>query len=236
MWRSCGFWLSSEAVLAFDFGRLESADARMHARPGGHDERKQNLVGAGSVADANFHRVKMAADVGCIDVSDRNIEPSAGPPDFLRGGNDGFCIAENLAHRVSPGNMPQRAVLQFASGADDCAFTVAFDRFRVSAQPFDKRARHLHPEGLQVVHKALDPLLVPAGIGVMNYHESGSAALRCGSHRAALVENFLDNDDSFPYLNLRHEPTSYREQDSAAGRVTCGSTVCTMPRNVSAAE
>src|SRR5215469_8301424 len=133
MWRSCGFSLSSEAVLTFDFRRLESADARMHARPGGHDERQQNLVGARSVADANFHRIKMAADVGGIDVSDRNIDPSAGPPDFLGGGNDGFCIAENFAHRVSPRHMPQSAVLQFASGTDDCAFPIALDRFRVSA-------------------------------------------------------------------------------------------------------
>ena len=116
--------------------------------PGGHHQGQKNFVGARCVGDAHFHGVEVAAHVGGVDVRDRNIEARAGAANFFCGGDDRFCAAENFAHGVATGNVPERTVFQFAGLADNCALAVAFDDFGIAAERGDERLGHLEAERL----------------------------------------------------------------------------------------
>jgi len=53
----------------------------------------------------------------------------------LLDGTNRLGVAEQLAHRVAAGHVPQGAVLKLARGADDRALAEALDRFGIAAEP-----------------------------------------------------------------------------------------------------
>ena len=117
---------------------LEAADARMYARSRCHHQRQQNLIGPRRIVHAHFHRIKMAAHVRRIDVRDGHIEPRAWTANFLGRRHNRLRAAENLAHGVAAGHVPQRAVFEFSGGSDNRALAVAFNNFRIAAQRGDE--------------------------------------------------------------------------------------------------
>jgi len=57
--------------------------------------------------------------------------------------HDRLGVAEQLAHRVAAGHVPQGAVLKLARGADDRALAEALDRFGIAAERCEQPARHV---------------------------------------------------------------------------------------------
>ena len=78
-----------------------------------------------------------------------------GPPTFLVEATIAFAPPRYFAHRITAGNMPERAVLEFSGRADDRSLAVPFNR------PSDRRPVPLtsasaisRPKRLQVFHEA----------------------------------------------------------------------------------
>ena len=92
------------------------------------------------VGDAHLHGVEVAADVGGVDVAEGDVEGGAGAGDLGRGGDDGAALAEELAHGVAAGDVPEGAVLELARLADDGALAVAVDAV-AAAEGGDEAAR-----------------------------------------------------------------------------------------------
>src|SRR5205085_1313237 len=118
----------------------------MNPSAGGHYQGQHDLVAAGSIVEADLHRIEMTAHVGGVDMGDGDIEARAWPADFFCGGYDGFGSAEHLAHGVTAGHVPQSAVLDFSCRSDDRSLAVTLDKFRVAAECCDQSSRHFEAE------------------------------------------------------------------------------------------
>src|SRR5258706_4637562 len=176
----------------------------MDAGTGGHHQGQQDPIGAGSVGQSYLHGIEMTSHVGGVDVCYGNIEASAGAAYFFRRGDDCFRAAKNLAHGVASGDVPQSAMLEFSSCADDGALAVAFDDFRVSAERGDEGARHFQTEWLQVIHESGDLLHIRAREGILDDGQRGCTAQWDGGEGAAFMKYFLDGRRLFSNSNLRH--------------------------------
>src|SRR5882672_2492847 len=137
-----GVRLSSEPVDAFDFRGLQAAGAGVDAWASGHDQGQENFVGARGVGDADFHGIEVAANVRGVDVRDGHVEAGARAAHFFCRSHDGFGVAEDLAHAVAAGGMPESAVFELSGSAYDRAFAVALDGFGISSQRCNQRPRH----------------------------------------------------------------------------------------------
>src|SRR3982751_7028678 len=104
----------------------------------------------------------MAADIGGVDVPERNHEPRARTADGLRRRNDRLGLTEHLAHALAAGLVPDRAVLELAILADDDALAIGFD-LRGTAELRDQPCRELAPELAQ---------------GCLKWHQVGFEAAR----------------------------------------------------------
>ena len=122
---------------------------------------------------------------------DGHIEAGAGAANLLGGRDDGFRVAQDLAHGVAAGHVPQGAVLELAGGADDGALAVALDDFGIAAQRGDQRSRHLEAQRFEVVHEAGDVVDVVAGEGIVDHREHRGAAQRRGRRPGRLRGRFL---------------------------------------------
>jgi len=188
----------------------------MDARASGHHQRQQKFVGFRSVGDTDFHRIEMAAHVGSIDVGDGHVEARAGAAHFFGGSHDGFGVAENFAHGIAPGDVPQRAVLEFSCLADDGALPVSFHNFRIAAERRHKSLCHFQSERVQIFHETGDFRHVFSGKRIVNDRERGGAPQRCDGDRTTFVENFFDNDDALAELHFRHARDSFGKCDESA--------------------
>ena len=70
-----------------------------------------------------------------------HVEPRSRAADLLGRRHDRLGAAQDLAHRIAAGNVPERAVFEFAGRPDDRALAVAFDGFGVAAERGDQSAR-----------------------------------------------------------------------------------------------
>src|SRR5258708_35640007 len=91
----------------------------------------------------------MTAYVGGVDVSDGNIETSAGTSDFLGGSDDRFRATEKFAHGIASGDVPQGPVLALTGCAGARAFPAAVDDSRPSTQRDVAGAPHVKAEVLE---------------------------------------------------------------------------------------
>ena len=85
----------------------------------------------------------MAAHIRGVDVRDGDIETRAWSANFFGGGDDRLRAAENFPHGVAARNVPERAVFEFASRADDRTLAIAFHDFGIAAQRGHERIGHL---------------------------------------------------------------------------------------------
>src|ERR1700730_17858961 len=115
MLQSCGCWLSSQSVLSLNLRGLEAAHAGVNARACSHHECEEHLVGAGGIGHSDFHGVEMTSYIRSVDVRDGHVKPGAGAADPFGRCYDGFRVAQNLAHCVAAGYVPQGTMLEFAS-------------------------------------------------------------------------------------------------------------------------
>src|ERR1700741_352484 len=180
----------------------------MHARACGHDECQQNFVGAWSIGNANLHRVEVAAHVRGVDMRDGNVEARSRSTYFLGGRDDCFCPAPDFTHSVAPGNVPQRAMLQFAGLANDGALALAFHGLGVAAERRNERFRHVEPERVQIFHEARDLLDISTGEGIANHSERRSPPQRLPGSGTTFMENLFYHDDAFSHFHFRHESGS----------------------------
>src|SRR3954470_7964068 len=87
----------------------------------------------------------MAADIGGVNVPERNPEPRARTADGLRRRDDCLGLTEHLAHALAAGLVPDGAVLELAVLAEDDALAIGFD-LRGAAELRDQPRRELAPE------------------------------------------------------------------------------------------
>src|SRR5579864_9046524 len=96
---SDGFADLAEAVFSFDLVFSQATDAREGTAAIGHSNGDHDLVGAGSVVEADLHAVEVAANESSIFVAEGNVEDDAKAAAFLVGGDEGGAFAENASHR-----------------------------------------------------------------------------------------------------------------------------------------
>src|SRR6266853_5505470 len=209
----CGCWLSfsrpsAQPILSFDLRGFETADPGVNARASGHYQGEQNFVGAWGIGQADFHGVEMTSYIRSIDVRDGYIEPCARAANLLRGRHDRFRVAQNFAHSVAAGYVPQRTVLEFAGGADDSPLAIAFHNLGISAQRGDEGARHFEAQRFEVIHEAGNLFHVYACKWIVDDCQRGGTAQRRGRNRSALVKDFFNRREFLPNLDLGHEPDS----------------------------
>src|SRR5690349_2887146 len=133
----------------------------------------------------------MAANIGSVDVRDGDVEPSAGSADFLCGWDNSLRFTENLAHSVAAWNVPQSPMLDFAGGANDCAFAIALDNLPVSAKSSYQSFCHLEAERFEIIHKPGDFFYVTSRERIVNDRNSCGSAKRQGSCGTSFVEYLL---------------------------------------------
>src|SRR5258708_39130463 len=107
----------------------------MHTRSGRHPEREQNVIGARSIRNAYLHRIKMAADVGGVDMGNWNVEARARTANLLRRRHNRLRAPEHVTHSVAAGHVPERPVFELSGRAHDRSLAVALDNFWIAAQP-----------------------------------------------------------------------------------------------------
>src|SRR6516162_8417283 len=183
----------------------------MHTRPGRHHQGQHELIGPGSIGNADFHGIEMASYVRGVDVCDGNIEARARAAHLLCRGHNGFRAAQDLAHCVSAGDVPQRTMLEFARFTNDGALAITFDRFRIATERGNQRLGHIETQWIQILHEACDLLHKVPGKGIVNDRECCGSPLWFVSYGTALVEDFFDGDDALANANLRHAINSWRE-------------------------
>lgn len=120
----------------------------MDPASGGHHQRKDDLVTPRCIGDGDFHRIKMTADVGSIDVGDGDIKRAAHSSDFLGRRNNREGSSEGFAHGVTARDMPESTVFQFTVFADNGAFSVTLDLTGTSKQEINSWAAS-SPTGLR---------------------------------------------------------------------------------------
>ncbi len=124
----------------------------MYARPRSHNQYQADFIMTRRALNAHFHGIKVASNVGGIDMRDRNVDTRARAADLFGRRNYGLCSTENLAHRITSRHMPQRTVLQFAASADDSALAITFDRSGISSQYINQTPGQPEAKRLQLVH------------------------------------------------------------------------------------
>src|SRR6185369_14608168 len=134
-------------------------------------------------------------------MGDRHIKPGSRATNFFGGSYDGFRVAQNFAHGIAAGHMPQSSVLDFASRADDGTLAVSLDNFGISAQRGDQRARHLKAQRPEVIHETGDLFDILSGKGIVDYSNRSGAAQRSGRNRPTLVEDFFHRREFLANLN-----------------------------------
>src|SRR6266436_4714659 len=150
----------------------------------------------------------MTSHVGCIDVGNGHVEPGTRATYFFGRRHDSFSVAQNLAHGIAPRHVPQCAVLDFTSRADDGSLAVALHNFGISTQCSDQGARHFETQRLEVVHESGDLLYVAPGKRIADDRQGGGTTQRHGGSRSSLVEYLLHGRELFSNLDLRHERDS----------------------------
>src|SRR6218665_2326781 len=110
-----------------------------------------------------------------------------------------LCLpTQQLAHRIAPGDMPQRAMFELARRADDGALAIALDapgrhRHRLEQAPGQVQA-HI----LQRIHQRQNVLLVPARIRIAQHRSDGAAQQRPVGDRAEFVADVLQLGENTP--------------------------------------
>src|SRR5581483_5403591 len=146
----------------------------------------------------------MTADVGSVDVRDRNIEASSRSSDFLCGRHNRLRSPQNLSHGVTARNTPKGAMLDLSRRPNDRPFPVPFDRGCISAQDFHQFLGHFKAEWFQVIHEAGDVFHVLTGKWVMDNGQHGGASQRDGCDRPALVEDLFEDGRLLSDSYIRH--------------------------------
>src|SRR6185503_11067751 len=191
-------------ILSLDLARLEPADPRVNAWSGGHYQGQHYFIRAGRIGKPHFYSIEMAAHVRGIDMRDRHVEPRSRAADLLGRRHDRFGAAQGLAHSVSSRDMPERAVLDFAAGADDSALAVSLDRLGITAECLDQVGSHAQAQGFQVLHETLDFLDIPSGKGIANDRQRDAALQRVRSCGSALMKDLFDRDQGLADQQLSH--------------------------------
>src|SRR6478672_394807 len=133
----------------------------------------------------------MAADIGGVDMAERDHEPRARTADGLRRRNDRLGLTEHLAHALAAGLVPDRAVLELAVLADDDALAIGFD-LRGAAELRDQPRCELAPELAQGCLKRHQIRLIAAREGIADHRNGGPDQQRLLPPGTALVPDGLD--------------------------------------------
>ncbi len=88
--------------------------------------------------------------------------------------------------------MPQRAMLEFATRADDCALAVAFDRRVRHGHCRQQPLRHVEADRLERFHGVFDFRFVAAGERVRHHRGNRATPQRLRGCGTELVENVFD--------------------------------------------
>jgi hypothetical protein len=124
----------------------------------GHYQCQNYFIRPRRIGDPDLHSIKMAADVGGVDMGYGHVKPCARATDLFGRWDNGLRPIENFAHGVTTRHVPQRSVLEFSACADDRSFAVSLHDLCVAAQFGHQQFRHFKSEGFQIVHELLDRL------------------------------------------------------------------------------
>src|SRR5262249_25414362 len=140
-------------------------------------DRHHDLVGARCIVEPNFHAVKVAADVGCVFVSKRNVEDHTEASALLGRWNQGCAFAKHFAHgcaelRVKNGG----GMFDFAVFANSGCFAVTFG-FRAVNTERDHRPLSQQLTKFFANHGQLRKIInESSSAGVFNHGHGGGAA------------------------------------------------------------
>jgi hypothetical protein len=216
----------------------EAAHACVHACAGAHRQHQHDLVGARRPGHAHFDGIEVAAHIAGVDVCQRHVERGTGRTDLLGARHDGQCIAalagglalgirgrialpaEQFAHRIAAGHVPQRAVFELAGGADDRALAVALDALGRHRHRVEQAARHLQADRVQRFHHRHDVALIAAGERICQHRSYHAAPQRGGRRRAELVEDVFHLGQDATDLNHGVAVVIASKDDARGGTVT----------------
>src|SRR6218665_1389266 len=110
-----------------------------------------------------------------------------------------LCLpTQQLAHRIAPGDMPQRAMFELARRADDGALAIALDAPGRHRQRLEQAPGQAQAHILQRIHQRQNVLLVPARIRIAQHRSDGAAQQRPVGDRAEFVADVLQLGENTP--------------------------------------
>src|SRR5262249_26078299 len=156
--------------------------------------------------------------------SERHVETRAGTAHLLARGHDRLGPAQDLAHAVAAGRVPERAVLEFAGAADDGALAIGLDVLRRDAERGDQAPGHVDAEGLQLLHQGHGVGNVAAGMGIVDDGRAGALLERPRRRRPALMQDPLAPRRELAPLEKRHAapPPAPAGADDVSYRIIAG--------------
>src|SRR6218665_3699510 len=110
-----------------------------------------------------------------------------------------LCLpTQQLAHRIAPGDMPQRAMFALARRADDDALAIALDAPGRHPHRLEQAPGQAQAHILQRIHQRQNVLLAPARIRIAQHRSDGAAQQRPVGDRAEFVADVLQLGENTP--------------------------------------
>ncbi|MOA42550.1 hypothetical protein D3C78_1646070 [compost metagenome] len=96
----------------------------MNPATGGHGHTKSDFAATRAVPNGHFSHTEVAANIGRLDVPERDHHPATRATDGLRRRNNRLRITEDFAHCPAACFVPDSTVFQFTILANDRPFAI----------------------------------------------------------------------------------------------------------------